>query len=437
MRTVAIVIAAVVGWTATTALACKYSVRDVGFVDLNTPPYRLLLCVNESVPAAVAENLRHIAGATFLDANIQAQVVNVAQPAEADAALLSQFRFARYPAAVLVSPDGRRAIELPMPVIKAEGGTLSTEEEDELWSVMEAVVISPRRLDALGYVLNAHSVVLVIEGTDVAANRRAHEIAAGAAAAIGAALDRMAKPVDKGPVVLTVAQNQIDQERLLLWALGLDVDGRNDPHAEGIARTEDAHIAVLFGRMRKLGPLLSGPGMTQTQLETNLSYIGEDCECELDRSWMHGVMMPHRWDAAMQEAAYQVLAFDPEDALVKTEISRILARGPASGTGLQPAAPAAGGDALLGYSELVIGPDDASDIDVAELNAATAAAQDPLASAATAGATRLTRESTLATTELPGRAILTPTLIAIALGAMVVVAVVGAVVVLVRAREAA
>ena len=38
-------------------------------------------------------------------------------------------------------------------------------------------------------------------------------------------------------------------------------------------------------------------------------------------------MIPCRWDQSKQKSAFQELKFDPQNPLVKTEISRILARG--------------------------------------------------------------------------------------------------------------
>ncbi len=438
MRSVAVVLAvAMLGVWVPGALACKYSVRDVGFVDLDGPTYRLLICVDKSTSAELAQTLRHIAGATFVDTNVQAEVVDVSEAEEAEKQLIAGFHLSRYPAAILVSPDGRRAIQVPLPTIDGASGKLSPDDEDAMWGAMEGVVISPRRHEIMGHVLEAHSVVLVIEGKDAAANERAKRVAEGAAAEIGASLERMAKPVERGPQVLTVTANQLEQERVLLWSLGLDVDGGRDINAEAVAGGDDAHIAVVFGRLRKLGSLLSGPGMTQTQLQMNLSYIGEDCECELDRSWMQGTMTPHRWDSGMQAAAYQVLHFDAEDALVKTEISRILARGPMTGgTGHAPSQAAAAGDALLGYSELVIG-ESGVEAGVGETGVphevAVAQVDEFLASLPPApGAPPLTVAS-----RGGGGPVLDATSIATVLGALAAVSVVGGVVVLMKARKAA
>ena len=71
---------------------------------------------------------------------------------------------------------------------------------------------------------------------------------------------------------------------------------------------------------------------------------------------MQGPMVPLRWGPDRQQTAYNALGFDPDNPLVKAEISRILARGKnpirvddATGIGSELDM------LLLGYSEEVIG----------------------------------------------------------------------------------
>ena len=51
-----------------------------------------------------------------------------------------------------------------------------------------------------------------------------------------------------------------------------------------------------------------------------------DLECDLDRRWMHGNMLPVRWDKTIQNQIAQQLGFDPENPVVKMEISQIVGR---------------------------------------------------------------------------------------------------------------
>src|SRR5690606_38634283 len=76
----------------------------------------------------------------------------------------------------------------------------------------------------------------------------------------------------------------------------------------------------------------------------------QDCECELDREWMKGPLLPARWDAGRQQQALQSLGFDPENPLVRAEVSRIVLRGPGTGQMKKLAGTASG----LGYSEVLL-----------------------------------------------------------------------------------
>ena len=120
--------------------------------------------------------------------------------------------------------------------------------------------------------------------------------------------------------------------------------------------TEEPQASILIGRGRRLGPALKGDAITSVQLQEMLAVAGQDCECDLDRSWMQGPRMPMAWGPERQQASYQWLGFDPENPLVKAEISRILSRGRnAIRVGSDPHDTQGLDMLLLGYSEEVIG----------------------------------------------------------------------------------
>ena len=53
------------------ALACQYNVRDVGFVDLESDPYRLFALVRNDSPAEVIAALRDLTSAALRDSNVE------------------------------------------------------------------------------------------------------------------------------------------------------------------------------------------------------------------------------------------------------------------------------------------------------------------------------------------------------------------------------
>jgi hypothetical protein len=140
-------------------------------------------------------------------------------------------------------------------------------------------------------------------------------------------------------MVIRVPAGRLAAERVTLWGLGFDPEPADEPR-----------VALVFGRGRRIGSPLEGPLITQTVVQERLVIIGQDCECELDREWMKGPLLPARWDAGRQQQALHSLGFDPENPLVRAEVSRIVLRGPVTGQVKKLAGTASG----LGYAEVLL-----------------------------------------------------------------------------------
>ena len=296
------------------ACACRYTVREVGYVGLGTPSYRLLAYTDAQTPTEVVERLKRIAYAALMDTGIQAVVVAADHPDDpADLQYLKTLGLSELPAAALI--DGRgRALSIPLlqPGLPAR---------ETIWEACEGLVSSPvrtRLVEHLGY---AFAVVLLIEGTDAGQNAAARRDIEAAIEAITPKLPHMAKPVEHPPVLLPVSQEARLHERVLLWDLGLRPDDSNDPYA-----------AVVYGRVRRVGPLLRGGAVTEENVSALLEVVGADCECGIDRRWMTGETILVRWDKNVRQRVADALGFDPENPLVKTEVSQILQYAP-EGTG--------------------------------------------------------------------------------------------------------
>lgn len=369
---------ALVGLGQASGSACKYSVRDVAFVDLGGGGYRLIIVSDAQTPAELTERLHGAAAGVLVDANVRLQMARADDASDTQLkSLLAAQQMTSLPAAILVASDGRSLpIAVPSDVSQAN-----------LWAAFERVVASPVREKVLDAALKSHSVVLVIEGSNDQANQRAKEIANGAIDQARRGLAGLPKPIEQPPHLLVISPAEAARESVLLWSLQID---RHDDSS--------AYTAVLYGRGRRLGPVLEIPGATRTELSRLLWYVGQDCECDLDRSWMQGPMIPHRWDMQMQARAVKQLGFDAGSPMVVAEISRILSRGPAA---KGPVDDALGlDDPLMGYREFTIidpadsanagtvsadgGKADAASADAANANLENAAA----VSAATAGSGR-------------------------------------------------
>jgi hypothetical protein len=231
------------------------------------------------------------------------------------------------PAAVLVSPDGQS-----YPVSLAER---DRPFEETLRAALEDILSSPKREEILRQVIKTYGVVLLIEGTDARENTRAKKAASYAIEQISSQMEMMPKPIAHPPVLIVMNQESLSDEEILLWSLGLDGGKLSEPHA-----------AVLYGRSRWMGPMFKGEEIDENNLASVLFVIGDDCECNLDYRWLQGTMLPARWTDKMQAQVAENLGFDPENPMIKMEISSIIRRGSYS----YPGTP-------FGYQELVVEPD--------------------------------------------------------------------------------
>lgn len=297
------------------ARACRYSVRDTGFVDLGNSPVRLELVAGPGFPGDARQALAQAATAVLLDSNIA-----FAPPAEE--------RPGGAPLLRLVDADGR--------ILPVAAGDAVPRSPADAVRLLETVATSPMRERLQKESSRAYAVVLLVEGTDAAANARARDAATAAIGSVARLIPGMPKPVDVPPQLLTLALAAQSAEPVLLWGLGLDPAPASEPR-----------VALVYGRGRRLGAPLEGPLITQTALRERLVLVGQDCECDLDRGWLRGPLVPGRWDRGMQQAVAKALGFDPENPVVRAEVGRIVERGPQPGQRRRTT----GTSHALGYSE--------------------------------------------------------------------------------------
>jgi len=283
------------------AFACRYNVRDVGFVDLGTEPYYLYGYVSQDTPVAITSSFQKISSAALMESNIKAEIIDIEQQKKHPAMkYLDIRRIKSYPAAVLVSPEGR---SLLVPVTKP-----GQPFEQTLWSALDDVLSSPKRGEIIQQVSKTFGAVLLIKGAEQEENERVQDAVSGAIETISMQMKTMPKPIAQPPVTVVIEPELFSKEKILLWSLGLDADKVDRPHA-----------AVLYGRARLIGPLLKGEEITETRLTNILSVIGADCECGLDRRWVLGTMLPVRWDEKIQARVAKALGFDRQSSSARVQ----------------------------------------------------------------------------------------------------------------------
>jgi len=287
-------------------LACRYNVRDVGFADLGSEPYYLYGYVSQSTSVVITSSFQKISSAALMESNIKFETINIDQQKNHLAMkYLDMWQITSFPAAVLVSPKGQ---SLLVPVTKPDQPF-----EQTLWAALDDVLSSPKRQEIIQQVSKTFGAVLLIKGAEQEENERVQNAVSVAIETISMQMKMMPKSIAQPPVSIVIEPELFSREKILLWSLGLNAEEIDKPYA-----------AVLYGRARLIGPLLKGEEITKTRMTNILSVIGADCECGLDRRWVLGTMLPVRWDEKIQARVAKALGFDPENPMVKMEISQII-----------------------------------------------------------------------------------------------------------------
>ncbi len=309
--------------------ACRYTVCEIGYAEFNIDHYRLILFKDDDVSDEMATLFKRTAYGALLDANVKSELIDVKLIRE-DTTMnyYTTYKRAGEPLAVLIAPDGKA-----FPFYMA--GKMPDFRES-VWQVLQAAVSSPVRKQIKDHIINSFAVVLFIEGDDRAGNERILEQLRAAMQDIKGVQNSMPKPFEYPPYLIVLPRDQIKNEQVLLWSLGWKEDLEGQPAA-----------AILYGRGRLMGKLLSGELLKKEYAYNLLTIVGADCECGLDRSWILGAMMPLRWDRNSRKEVVKWHDFDAENPSVKAEMSQILSISPGK-------AAKAGSNSLYGYTENAI-----------------------------------------------------------------------------------
>ncbi|MBC8181535.1 hypothetical protein H8E88_10470 [candidate division KSB1 bacterium] len=297
------------GFQIQSVFACKYNVRETGFVDLGSESYFINLYIDQNSPKEIISSFQQIASELLDDSNIKTQVININfERNNVAVKYLNVWNIKSLPAVLLVSPDGQ-SIFLPVDFQKQ----LFEQSFDK---IVKDILFSPVKKHILKEVIRTYGVVLLIEGKSDADNNRAKVAVNRAIQNIQNKMVFLPKPIKHPPELVSVPNQLIKNEKILLWSLGIDSE-----------QIEEPIVAVIYGRSRWIGPLFIGEKIISDNLSAILITIGLDCECGLDKSWMQGTMLPVKWDQQIQSRVAKNLGFDPENPMIKMEINRILRMG--------------------------------------------------------------------------------------------------------------
>ena len=291
------------------SFACKYNVRETGFVDLGSEFYFLNLYIDNTSAKEIISNFRQITSELLNDSNVKPQIVNTDLDGnQTVATYLKTHNFESLSVLLLKSPDGQ------FKILPVDFQPISFQKSLEKF--IKTVLISPMREHILREIIDAYGIVFLIEGKNIDNNNLAKIQINKAIENIRRKMKLMPKPIKHPPKLLTLSNHQVNNEEILLWSLGLD----HKEIAEPVA-------FVLYGRARWIGPLFIGDRITSENLTAILMTIGMDCECGLNKSWIQGTRLPVKWGQQIQNRVAKNLGFDPENPMTRMEINRILRRG--------------------------------------------------------------------------------------------------------------
>ena len=274
----------------------KYSVRDAGFVEFEARPYRLvLLSKNPAAPDVKKQQ------ADLYQAMRETNIVLVHFPSDPKniSPAMKKIKIPdKLPTPVfwLVAPDDR---VIPFDPAKSMGDLVHS-------NVRQAIH------DA---VTESLCTVLLVESTDARANEIAKAKIVKALESINRNLAELKAPMAEVKC-LTLTVGQREKERWTLWGLGEDVTVATMPK-----------VAVIFGKMRRAGPLFEGSEWNVTDLVRRIAGLAEPCDSSLDRKQFTDPMLPFRWARDWPE---KLLPFNPVSDAVQVEVKEILQKPPLS-----------------------------------------------------------------------------------------------------------
>jgi hypothetical protein len=273
-------------------LFCRYTVRDIGFVDLVGADYALRL-------HAPAE--RHLAASEVL--------------AAFDPEAISNIRFEYVPSEGPVRWSLARSArqEITLESAPAPEATSDLGADTTLNDILDGPVLSRISQEAL----DTFAFVIRIDSTSTARNGRVQRIANSAIRRLEEVASQLPRPITQPLQQIVVSSEDRSRSPILLWSLGL----------ADLAQDENA-LALVYGRGKLAGPVLQADAIEERELIEQLVLIGESCECDTSRAWNEEPRLPLRWDDEQRAAAIGPLGFDPDSPMVMGEVARILTRGP-------------------------------------------------------------------------------------------------------------
>ncbi len=275
--------------------ACRFTVREIGFSILSQDVYTLAVIDEDANPKD--SNWKQLRK-TARNSNLRVEVLSPSVDSSHPIILSAIAKGLSFPSHVLVSPRGDM---LPFKGVNIDEN-------------LKAANNSYFREYLRNSFPEVFAVVVWVEGKTKTENEILERKISEECSAIESIMPNMPKIVKKGPEILKISKVNFEQERVLLWSLG-------------IKEIPDEPVAfVLYGRGRIIGGLLGSEQIQNGDLYQYMSMIGADCECGLDKKWMLGHQIPMIWNKESSQGLTNIVGFDVDNPMILAEMSRILAK---------------------------------------------------------------------------------------------------------------
>lgn len=278
------------------AWACRYTVREIGFSSLSNSLYSIVLIDGNIDPRAPEYN---VIRKQLADSNIGLIILDPAKDQEHPAIKRAKLEGLSFPYSILWTPLKDR-IYLP--------------KEQTLQKLVDEVLYSILRNKISSQFYNHFAITVLVESHDQEMNTTALSILQKSCDDINNRMPNMPKQVEHGAQVLSISASDWKNERVFLWALGIE------------KIPENPIAFIIYGRGRIIGNLIDFTAIQKQAVFKRLAMIGADCECGLDRKWMLGPQIPMNWSLENRQLLTDELGFDVDNPMVLAEMSHILSK---------------------------------------------------------------------------------------------------------------
>lgn len=302
---------------ASLAVACDYTIRDIGYVVFAPPKLRMVVLFHERLDEQSVRASQRELASSAQEAECRAwnvsfhsgRLANLVQPTEAQSRWASES--AMEWSCWLVRDDGASRL-------LSEG----TMEKPPQWT--ELLNEHLQRPLSRAYRENAmlsFAQMIVFESADPAANDDTDKVITRSLEALSKAASLLPRPVTSPVKSIRVPAAERADYETLLWLLHCPAAPEEQP-------AEQPLLCLLYGRGRLAGPILQGAGVQVESLLSQLVLVGQSCECGTQRNWVQYPQLPLAWPEELQSDMTHHLGFDPANAVVIEEVKRIIQRGP-------------------------------------------------------------------------------------------------------------